>query len=378
MKFKIDRDLFLSNLNNVSKAISTKPQSPIYTGIKLEVRNDSIVLTANNQEFMIQSKIENSELFTISSEGTVVLPGRYLVEIIKKCDAKEITITTFEQNMVKILSNKSSFTLNTFDKSDFAYHPFIESRSFFYLDGLNLKQIIKKTSFATSSSESKVIYTGVNLSTKNNKLTACASDGYRYTEKYMLFDNDIPDTVALVPSKSLDELNKIVDEVDQIVQVHVSRDKILFKYKNILFQSRLIEGTFPNTTSFIPKEFIMDIKFNKEELLNAIDRVSLFDSNYANDHNLNLIKLSITEEGILKLSSLTNEIGDALEILNPIAISKAIVFETAFSSKYMLDALKALDSNEITIHFASEVKPFIITGEYDVNHFQLILPIRLS
>lgn len=372
MKFTINRDYLLSNLTNASRAISNKPQMPILTGIQIEASNDSVILTTSNSDLSIQVTLNNLELVKIFNTGRVVLPGKYFVEIVKRCDVKEITVMTFEDNLIKILADKSTFTLNELDKSIYPFIDFRDSNTFFYLDGLNLKQIIKKTAFATSTSESKMVLTGVNLTTSEKKIEATATDSYRLAKKFIITDTDIPTTNSIIPSKSLDELNKIIDNISSIIQIHVSGTKILFKYENILFQSRLIEGTFPNTSSLIPVETIMNLKFNKFDLISAVERTSLFDSNDLSS----MVKFTITNDKTIVISSITNEIGDAKEIVTPLEFDNIISFETGFSSKYFLDALKSFDSNEVTIHFTGEVRPFYITGDYDVNHIQLILPVR--
>ena len=373
MKIQIDRELLLNSLNNVSKAVSNKPQMPILTGIKIDVKNEGVTLTASNSDISIQTKLETNEKLQIKETGTIVVPGKYFCEIVRKCDSKELLITTFEQNSVKILANQSTFTLNLLDKAIFPFISFDDSAKSFYLDGLNLKNIIKKTAFATSFSEAKMVLTGVNFVSAANKLEVVATDSFRLAKKYLVFEKENEAIKAIIPSKSLEELNKIVEDVQEIVQIHFTQTRALFKYKNILFQTRLIEGNFPNTKSLIPTEYITSIKFNKNELINAIDRASLFNSNDIS----NIIKLNINEKQEIIVSSTANEIGGSLEKINPINCSQYLNFETAFSSKYFLEALKAFDSNDITIHFTGEIKPFIITSEYDINHIQLILPVRI-
>ena len=144
MKLQIDRDILQNALNNVSKAISNKPQMPILTGIKLDVKDNYINFTASNSDISIQVKIEKDDKVKIEEVGTVVVPGKYFCEIVRKCDSKELLITTFEQNTVKILANQSTFTLNLLDKTIFPYISFDDSAKYLTLDGLNLKNIIAK------------------------------------------------------------------------------------------------------------------------------------------------------------------------------------------------------------------------------------------
>ncbi len=374
MKFSINREILLQNLNHVSKALSTKPQMPILTGIKIDVKEDCITLTASNAEISIQTKIKSDSNVQIDKTGVVVLPGKYLQEIVRRVDAKTIDIVSFEENMVKILADRSNFTLNVLDKETFPYLSFEESDISVNIDVLNLKQIIKKTTFAASLSESRMVLTGVSFATKDNKLEVISTDSFRLAKKFMIFDKNYQTINVVIPSKSLDELNKILDEADESVNIYFTKTKALFKYKSILFQTRLIEGVFPNTSSLIPNDFLTDIKFNKHELISAIDRASLFTSS----ETTSIIKLTLTNEGTIEITSTSNEIGAVLEEIYPLDLSNLIPFQIAFSSKYFLDAIKSFDSNEISIHFTGEIKPFIIKGEYDINHLQLILPVRVA
>ena len=276
MKFTINRDSLMHNLNYVTRALSTKPQMPVLTGIKIDVRSEEVYFTASNTEISIQLVIHKSSDLIIEEEGVAVLPGKYLQEMVRKTENKNIEFFSFEENMIKILAGRSNLTLNVLDKDAFPIIAFDDSDVNITLDVLNLKQYIKKTTFASSSSESRISLTGVSFTTDENKLEAISTDSYRLARKYMLFDTKYPKLSFIIPSKSLDELNKIIEDINEPVQIHFSKTKVLFKYKNILFQTRLIEGVFPNTSSLIPNEFITSIKFNKTELISAIERASLF------------------------------------------------------------------------------------------------------
>ena len=374
MKFSISRELLLQNLNHVSKALSTKPQMPILTGIKIDVKKDHITLTASNAEISIQTKIDNSTKVLVEEVGIVVLPGKFLQEIVRRVESEMLDFVSFEENMVKILADRSNFTLNVLDKETFPLLSFDESDINITLDALNLKQVIKKTTFAASLSESRMVLTGVSFATQANKLEVISTDSFRLAKKFMVFENNYPTINVVIPSRSLDELNKIVDEPNESVNIHFTKTKALFKYKNLLFQTRLIEGIYPNTSSLIPNDFLTSIKFNKQELISAIDRASLLNSS----ESVNIIKFSLNNNKIVEITSTTNEIGAVLEEVYPLDCSNLIPFQIAFSSKYFLDAIKAFDSSEVTIHFTGEIKPFIITGDYDVNHLQLILPVRVA
>ncbi|MCK9536415.1 MAG: DNA polymerase III subunit beta [Bacilli bacterium] len=374
MKFLVNRDLLWLNLNNISRALSTKPPMPILTGIKIEARGNSLFLTASNNEISIQTEIRDKRRLQIEAEGVVVVPGKYFIEIVKKIEAKEIDISTFEDNIIKIIADRSLFSLNAFDKDNYPLISFNDSDVAITMDVLNLKQLIKKTTFAASLSESRVILTGISFTTEGRKMEVVATDSYRLAKKFMVFEKEYPDITAIIPSRSLDELNRIMDESESDVEIHFSPLKVLFKYKNVWFQSRLIDGKYPNTTTLIPTDFLISVKFNKNEMISAIERASLFTS----FDSSNIVKLKINSDKTVEISSTNNEIGAVKEELIPLECSNLINFEIAFSSKYFLDALRVFDSTEVTIHFTGEIKPFIITGYYDVNLTQLILPVRIS
>ena len=374
MKFIINRDLLLLNLTHASRALSTKAPMPVLTGIKIEARNNTIYLTASNNEISIQTLIRDKRLLKIEEDGLVVVPGKYFIEMVRKIESKDIDFSTFEENIVKILADRSNFTLNALEKDNYPIISFNDSDTTITLDVGNLKQIVRKTTFATSLNESRVILTGVSFVAEGRKLEVIATDSFRLAKKFMIFDVDYPRILAVIPSKSLEELNRIIDENEAPVEIHFSQSKVLFKYKNILYQSRLIDGTFPNTSNLIPTDFLTSIKFNKNELISAIERASLFTNLDSNS----IIKLTLNNDKTVEIASTTNEIGAVKEEIIPLDCSNLLNFQIAFSSKYFLEAIKSFDSTEVTIHFTGEIKPFIITGEYDVNLTQLILPVRVS
>ncbi len=374
MKFIINRDLLLQNLNNISKALSTKAPMPILTGIKIEARNNSLFLTASNNEISIQALINDKRNLKVEEEGLAVVPGKYFIDIVKKTDSKEIDFSTFEDNIIKILADRSNFTLNALEKNNYPIISFNDTDTVIRMDVGNLKHIIRKTTFATSLSESRVILTGVSFNTEGSKLEVIATDSFRLAKKFMICDQESPTVNAVIPSRSLDELYRIIDENEVIVEIHFSSSKVLFKYKNLLYQTRLIDGTYPNTANLIPHDFLTSVKFNKNDLIAAVERASLFTSIDASS----IIKFNLSRDKTIEISSTSNEIGAVKEELIPLSCSNAIQFQIAFSSKYFLDAIKSFDSTEITIHFTGEIKPFIVTGEYDVNLTQLILPMRIS
>lgn len=373
MKFTINRDELLFNLNHVSKAILAKVQMPAMSGIYIEVENDVLFLTATNSDISIKVHILKGENLNIEETGSVLLPGKYLLDVVRKIEAKEITFAIFEETMVKIYAYKSNITMNILDKSNFPLITFDESNVVVNLKSEQLKRIVRKTAFATSLSESKTILMGVHLIVENNEILSIATDGFRLARKKIVLDKENPKTSVVIPRKSLEEINRIVEDLDSTLEIHFFLTKALIKYKNILFQTRLIEGVYPNTHNLIPENYLTHLKFNKNEFIGAVERAIIF----TNLEENTIVKIITDPNKVVKLTSVNNEIGNVVEEVTPLDVDPAISFQIACSAKYVIEALKTFDSTDITIHFTGELKPFVITGEKDDNLIQLIVPIRV-
>jgi DNA polymerase-3 subunit beta len=240
-----------------------------------------------------------------------------------------------------------------------------------------IKQIIRETNFATADNEKRPILTGVNFKYENNHLFAVATDSYRLSQKNLKIRTHSKSFNIVIPNKSLDELSKILDHTHEDVEVYINPNKVLFKMNKIWFQTRLLEGTYPDTQKIVPVDFQTVLTFNKDELLAAVDRVSLL-SPRDRESNYNIIKLTLRPDQVVEISSTNTEVGDAKEEVIPTADPVGGLISIAFSSKYLNEALKAFNSSEITLNFAGEIKPFVIKGNLDEDLLHLILPVRID
>ena len=373
MKFTIAREILLEALNNVSKGLSSKTPMPVLTGIKIETNFDEIIFTTTNREISVQVKLPKNENIDIESEGWCVEPGKYFIDIAKKIEGKNIEFTLFEENTIKILSERSNFTLIALEKNNFPQINFAPLGTPIVLKASVLKQIIRQTAFAAGSSESRITLTGVCLELAENRLKAIATDSYRLAKKETELDYNLENTRVNVPSKALEELNKILTDDTEDVKMYIMVNKILFIYKNISFVTRLIEGSYPNTNALFPNESLMAITFDKNSLIAAVDRAALF----TNLDNSSIVKFMVTADKVIQIASNSNEIGKVVDEILPLKNVELMQFQIAFSAKYFLEALKAFDSNAITIKFTGETKSFTLEGDQDRAFIQLILPVRV-
>lgn len=374
MLFSIDREVLLENLNIIAKGIPSKTPLNSLKGIKLNVLENQIVMTSSNTNISIQAIINDKSL-NVKSTGDVVVPGLFLIDIVRKVNSPKIEMALLEDRVFIIKANRSEFKLNIFDYEDYPEIKFIDDENPLKIDSKALKNLIKETIFTCSTSEKRPILTGLNLKLDDGKLTCTATDSFRLSQKVLYLQyNENKDVV--IPSSSLDDLVKIIENINGEINITIKDKNVLFKFNNILFQSRILEGNYPDTSRFIPSEFLLTIKFDREELLQALDRVSLL-SPKDKDRNFNIISFSLREDKIVEITSKNTEIGNALEEVVPIEVNGSR-FNIAFSSRYLIEILRVYTSPEITLNFTGEVKPFIIKGELDTNLTTLILPVKID
>jgi DNA polymerase III subunit beta len=373
MKFTIKKDILLENLLHVSKAVSSKNLIPILSGIKFELNDNGLYLTASDMDITIQTLIkkDNNNISKIIKEGSIVLNGKYIVEIIRKLNDKEINIEVIDGLKILISTPNSEFNLNGMDPSEFPKTELEENKTPITLNNKVFKNIINQTSFATSLQETRPILTGINFKIVGNILECVATDSYRLAKKIVEIQIPVEEIInVVIPSKNLIELTKIIYEEEKNIELHIFNNKILFKFSNILFQSRLLNGTYPDTSKLIPEEFNLKIIAPVNELYNVIDRASLLSA----DKEKNIVNLESNQNQIL-ITSNSPEIGRVEEKMI-IEKSNSSEIKISFSAKYMMDALKTFQCDKVEILFNGEIKPIILKDPSNEKLIQLILPIR--
>ena len=370
MKFKIKKELFLENLNKVSKAISTKNLIPVLAGIKFELDSKKLIMTASDNDITIQSTIDACEDFVIEKEGSIIVQGKYVLDIVRKLPDEYINIEVIDDLKFLIYSDNSEFNLNGISIKEYPNIDISESKDKVLLSGGLLKEIVNQTAFASSNEENKPVLTGINFNIAGNLLECNATDSYRLARKVIKLDKNSSENYNIViPSHNLIELSKIVGN-DEEVQIHIFSNKVLFKIENLLFQSRLINGNYPNTSNLLPKEDFLTVSTNLYDFYNVIDRVSILTS----DKEKNIVTLE-TKGDTLILKSSSAEIGKVEEKMKVSKNNKEDI-KISFSAKYMMEALKSFSTETVDIHFIGEIKPILIKSSEDDTLTQLVLPIR--
>ena len=379
MNITIDREILLENLNVISRGLPAKSPMPILTGIKLEATDTDLYMTSSNTDISVEVLITDSSLH-VETPGKTVVPGKFFIEIMKKINSKKVNLYLVDEKILVIKADRGEYKLHIMDYMDYPNIDFVCLENPLTLEASVLKSLIKETVFATAASEKKPILTGVNFCHTDGKLIATATDSFRLSQKIIQIDNYNNFNIT-IPNKALDELLKAIDNYDENVSLYFANNKLLCKYKNVLFQTRLLDGNYPNTSKLIPSEFPIVIKFNKDELVDAVERVSLLsprDKERDKEITYSIIKLSIKKDRIIEISTNNATIGDAKEELIPTDLEASSPIVIGFSSRYLLEALRSFISTEVSLNLSGEIRPFVIRGENDANLTQLILPVRMD
>jgi len=374
MKLSIKREILLDNLNKVSKAISTKNLIPILSGIKFDLSNKGLTLTASNNDITIQSFIElKEESMSIEKEGTIIIQGKEILDIVRIIPDEEINIEVIDNLKVLIYTNdlKIKYDLNAINKNEYPNIALELSENPVVINSTLLSEIVKQTAFATSNDESRPVLTGINFKINGNIMEISATDSYRLARKLINLDKITEENYnIIVPCRNIVEFSRIIIGNDSKIEFHIFNNKILLKENDLLFQSRLINGNYPNTTNLLPDDSMLKITAKLASLHNIIEQASILSS----DKEKNTVSLS-TEKDVLKVKSVSNEKGKAEMEMN-IDKNNDEEITISFSAKYMMDALNGLASPNVEISFVGEVKPIVLKNLDDDSVIQLVLPIR--
>lgn len=379
MKLNILKDDLNESIQHVSKAISSRTAVPILTGIKIDVQPNGVTLTASDTEISIQSFIpqEKDGIATVEviTPGSVVLPAKFFTEIIKKLPSRDVTIEVKENFLTWIRSGSAEIQIVGLDPEEYPLLPQLEENEVLNVSSDLLKAMIRQTTFAVSTSETSPILTGVlwNFSQDRLKLIACDRLRMASRESHIDSNNSLDFQNIVIAGKSLNELNKLLPDQNMMVDIVVANNQVLFKMDTILFYTRMLDGTYPDTSKLIPQSFQTELTIDTRKLADAIDRAYLL----SREEKTNIVKMTLKDENTVEISSSSSELGKVKEEIDAHTLSGELL-SISFNSKYMLDALKVIDSDYIQICFRGAMQPIIMKPEDHSNMLHLIMPYRTT
>jgi DNA polymerase III subunit beta len=371
MKFTIEKNIILEALNNVTRALSQKITIPVLQGIKFELTKEGLYLMGSDSELTIKSFIPEKNIKKVEGTGIVIIQSKYILDIIRKMPSDIIDFEVEDDLKIKISTPSNEYKLNCYNPDDYPNIVLESSKEFFGLKANILKEIVNQTSYAMSTQEVRPLLTGMNFKVNGDILECIATDSYRLSKKVLnLTTSTNMDINIVIPGRSIIEIEKILGDNEDEVQIHVFSNKILFKYNDIMVQSNLLSGSYPQTSHFIPNDFAYMINLPLKEYYDAIDRAALL----AQNKEKNIVKLRIQDKEMV-ITSGAAEIGKTEEKLM-VDSNKKEKLEISFSSRYMLDALKVLKDDNLLLLINTDDKPIIIKSVTDETLTELILPIK--
>ena len=370
MKFSCYRDNILKAINSVVKGVASKTTMPILEGILIQTNDNDIKLTTYDLEIGIEYVMECD----VKEQGSTVVNAIMFSEIIRKLPDTEISININDKNLLEIECEGSLYKLATMNPEEFPELPKIEVENSIEIEQNNLKNMIRRTIFAVSSEESRPIFTGCLFEIKENRLNLVAVDGFRLALRSTILDNQTNDFSAVIPGKTLNEVNKILSDSFEPVKIGVSKNQALFEMDNCKIVTRILDGEFLNYKSVIPNNWETRVKVNKNSIQNCFERISLISSSVIEKEKKYPVKV-LVDIGKIVISC-TNQTGEAKEEIYVSTEGKNL--EAGFNPKYFLDSLKAIDDEDVFIEFGTKISPCIIKSVENNDYTYMILPIRLK
>lgn len=310
----------------------------------------------------------------VEEQGSTVVNAIMFSEIIRKLPDTEIHISVNENNLLEIECEGSHYKLATMNPEEFPELPKIEIENSIEIDQNVLKNMIRKTIFATSTEESRPIFTGCLFEIENNKLSLVAVDGFRLALRTIFLTKQTNDFNAVIPGKTLVEVNKILSDSFEPVKIGVSKNQALFEMDNCKIVTRILDGEFLNYKNVIPSNWETRIRVNKNNIQNSFERISLISASSMEKEKKYPVKVQVDIGKVV--ISCTNQTGDAKEELFVSTEGKNL--EAGFNPKYFLDALKAIEDEDVFIEFGSSISPCLVKSVENNDYVYMILPIRLK
>lgn len=366
MKIICPKNNLLKSVNISLKAVPSKTTMPILECILMDATTNQIKFTTNDMELGIETIVDGQ----IEEKGMVALDAKIFYEIIRRLPDSDVTIKTDNNYVATITCEKAKFTIPGKAGEDFAYLPAIEKDEALTLSQFTLKEMIRQTIFSIAVNENNRLMTGELFEIKDNCLKIVSLDGHRISIRRIELKEEAADKKLIVPGKTLIEISKILSgEAESMVSISYTSNHIVFEFDNTVVVSRLIEGDYFKIDQMLSSDYETKVKINKKELLNCIDRATLL----IKEGDKKPIIIQIGDELMeLRMKSQIGSMNDEIEIAKE---GKDLLI--GFNPKFLIDALRVIDDEEVTLYLMNAKAPCFIKDEEE-SYIYLILPVNFN
>ena len=366
MKLTFQQDAILNGINIVLKAVPGKSTMAILECIVIEVRDNMIRFIANDLEIGIETIIEGK----IEEEGSVAINAKVFSEIIRKLPSDEVTISVDENYTVGIYCGKSKFKIAAKSTDEFPFLPTIQKNNNIRISQFTLKEIIRQTVFSISDNENTKVMTGELFEIKGNQLKVVSLDGHRISIRKVTLKENYEDVSVIIPGKTLIEISKILNGgIDDEVSIYITEKHALFEFGDTIVLTRLIEGEYYKIDKMLSSDYETKLTVNKKEMLDCIDRTTLL----IKESEKKPVIIDIKDSGMR--FAMNSAIGNMDEEISAEKEGKDILI--GFNPRFLIDALRVIDDEEITIYMINPKAPCFIRDKEE-SYIYLILPVNFN
>lgn len=365
MKITCERQNFLDAVGNVQRAVSSKSTIPALEGILLTARNDSCDLSGYDLQMGITTRVDA----VVSEEGSIVLSARLFGDIVRRMDGEQLTLETDEKNNTRIQCGQTEFTIVGIDPTEFPEIPSVSGGESVNLPQNMLAGMIRQTLFAVAQNESKPVHTGILFEMDGETIRLVSLDGYRLALRCERIS--CPDNLRfVVPGKTLNEVLKLLGDSEEEMTLSVGKRHIVFSIGGYHVISRLLDGEFLDYRQSIPASATSTVRVNTRRFISSVERASLL----INDRMKSPVRC-IFDKDELKISCTTpmGKVSDQFE-----AAVEGERFEMGFNNRYLLDALRASEEDEVKLELNGPLSPMKVMPLEGDSYLFLVLPVRLK
>lgn len=369
MEIICNRETLTDAINIVSKAVSSRSALNVLEGICIRSDSDQkITLTGNDLDIAIEAVIDAE----VKETGAIVLNAKMLLNIMRTLTDDKVYINVNDKNMTLIKNGNAKFEITGIKAEEFPEFPVVDPEYSIEVEREKFKEMVDNTIFSVSLSDNKPVLTGCFLEGTEEGLRMVAVDGYRVAIRNVKTENKFEHSGVIIPAKSLSEITKILKESEEPLKINCTSKNAMFLFDNYRMSTRLIEGEYINYKSIIPQNFELTVECPTAAITDSVSRAALI---ITNDMNKSPVKFNIEDENIkISCETMAGSVDDNIPVSMP---EKSL--EIGFNHRYLLDAFRACDSENVLLKFNTNTAPMIITGTGDDDSFlYLILPMRMK
>lgn len=368
MKLRFQKDAIVNGINIVMKAVPSKTTMTILECILIDAGTSEIKLTGNDMELGIETRVEGD----ILEHGKIALDAKLFSEITRRLSSENasVTIESDDKFNTTIRCENSVFNIQGRDGEEFAYLPYIEKDKYICLSQFTLKEVIQQTIFSIAPNDSNKMMAGELFEVNENQLKVVSLDGHRISIRKVRLKDHYEDTKVIVPGKTLSEVSKILGgDNEKEVLIYFSTNHILFEFDNTMVVSRLIEGEYFRISQMLSSDYETRVSVNKKEFLDCIERATIL----IRENDKKPLIINIGDNSMeLKLNSSFGSMNAELMIHKT---GKDIMI--GFNPKFLIDALRVIDGEDINIYMMNPKSPCFIKDEEE-SYIYLILPVNFN